>query len=308
MNFKQIGIEDYGILKPFFFNQAHRLSVYSLLSIIVWSGQKYRASYAVRDGAVIIGNESTTDPRDRYLTLPVGRKPYPGPEALRALAGELDYPEYWFVPADYFSAYKKEDVERLFTVAEQTEYEDYIYLTEDLSHLKGNRFAQKRNHINWFRDNYENRGLVSVEGITGKNSGDCLAFLEEWCRDHDGCHGIGNDDLACEKRALVTALNNVDALEGAGLLVRIEGTVSALGLASRLNATMGVLNFEKAFPRIRGLYQFLDRECAKLLFRDYTYINKESDMGIPELAQSKRSYNPVEGLKSYKLAVRQSEA
>lgn len=304
MNLKKIGIEDYRTLKPFFFNQVHRLSVYSLLSIIVWSGQQYRSSYAVAGDAVVIGNESTADPRDRYLVLPVGAEPDIAPDALCSLATDLGYPEYWFVPGDYFVKHQRKDVEKRFHVVEQAEYEDYIYLTEDLSLLKGNRFIQKRNHINWFNDNYIKQGFVSVEAVTGKNSGECLTFLDKWCEERDGCRGVENNTLACEKRALVAALNQIEELEGAGLLVRIKGAVNALGIASRLNAATGVLNFEKAFSHIRGLYQFLDRECARVLFRDYTYINKESDMGIPELARSKRSYNPVEGLKSFKLVIR----
>jgi hypothetical protein len=68
---------------------------------------------------------------------------------------------------------------------------------------------------------------------------------------------------------------------------------------------MGVLNFEKAHGSIKGLYQFLDNECAKRLFTGYTYINKESDMKLPNLAQSKKSYNPVAIVKSYCLTMRE---
>jgi len=89
-----------------------------------------------------------------------------------------------------------------------------------------------------------------------------------------------------------------------GILIRIGGEVSAFGICSHLTDTMGVLNFEKAYPDIKGLYQFLDNECAKRLFAGYTYINKESDMNIPNLAQSKKSYNPVMMIKSYCLTLR----
>ena len=41
--------------------------------------------------------------------------------------------------------------------------------------------------------------------------------------------------------------------------------MSAFGIGSRLRADMGNLNFEKAFPHVKGLYQFLDRECARRL-------------------------------------------
>jgi hypothetical protein len=86
-----------------------------------------------------------------------------------------------------------------------------------------------------------------------------------------------------------------------GILIRVDGVVSAFGIASHLTDNMGVLHFEKAFASMKGLYQYFDRECARRLFGNYTYINKESDMGIPGLAKAKKSYHPVMRVKSYKL-------
>ena len=89
-----------------------------------------------------------------------------------------------------------------------------------------------------------------------------------------------------------------------GILIRIDGAVSAFGIGSRLNRTTATLNFEKAFSGIKGLYQFLDNECAKRLFSEFQYINKESDMNLPNLAESKQSYNPVLRVKSFALTLR----
>jgi hypothetical protein len=217
---------------------------------------------------------------------------------------QLDYPEYWFVPGDYLDQFESAAIEDMFFITEQPEYEDYIYLTDDLALLKGNRFSKKRNLIHQFNKSYVDTGKVAVDRLKTDNAGECLDFLDKWCEDHDDCEGPDNESLACEKRALTTALHAIDALEGMGILIRIDGVVSAIAIASRLNASTGVLNFEKAFSDVRGLYQFLDNECAKRLFSDYRYINKESDMGIPDLAQSKKSYHPVDRLKSYKLTLR----
>ncbi len=301
---KPISIEDYALLNPYFVNQPYRLSIYSLLSVIVWSGQKYTSSYAIEDGAVILGNEAVNNPQDRYLVLPVNPKGSFSPEYLHQLARRLDYREYWFVPADYLQQFDLAAVESLFVVSEQPEYEDYIYLTEDLALLKGNRFSKKRNLIHQFDRTHKDTGRVAMERLTSSHAEECLEFLTKWCAEHGDCDGPENESLACEKRALTTALRSVDTLEGRGLLIRIDGVVSALAIASRLNDATGVLNFEKAFSDIRGLYQFLDNECAKQLFTGYRYINKESDMGLPDLAHSKKSYYPVDRLKSFKLIMK----
>jgi hypothetical protein len=48
----------------------------------------------------------------------------------------------------------------------------------------------------------------------------------------------------------------------------------------------------------------LDNECAKRLFMGFQYINKESDMNLPNLAETKQSYNPVLRIKSFALTLR----
>jgi len=224
------------------------------------------------------------------------------PEYLSIIAKKSGFEHYWFVPEDFLLKCDRKEVETFFTVTEQTEFDDYIYLSEDLMHLKGNKYIRQRNLIHQFHKKYVQRGKVEVEMINHTNTSACLNFLQKWCEIRD-CDLEENENLACEKIATVTTLNNFDALEATGLLVRISGEVSAFGIRSHLTDSMGVLNFEKAYPDIKGLYQFLDNECAKRLFAGYTYINKESDMNLPNLAQSKKSYNPIMMIKSYCLTL-----
>jgi hypothetical protein len=303
MNFKPIEIEDYKTLKPFFEHQPYRHSTYSLFSIVVWSDQAYRTSFAVEGESVVFVNESTIIPGDRHLFLPVCPAKRPRLAHLRALAVETGISQYWFVPENYFLGQDRKEAEALFTVTEQPEFEDYVYLTKDLSTLKGNRYAGKRNQIHQFERDYAEEGRVVIEEMKQAHSKECLDFLEKWCKIRD-CDADENFDLACEKKAAIMALENIGSLEVTGILIRIDGAVSAFGIASRVTEDMGVLNFEKAFPDVKGLYQFLDRECARRLFAGFRYINKESDMGVSNLAQMKKAYHPVMKEKCYRLELR----
>jgi len=197
-----------------------------------------------------------------------------------------------------------EQIQSLFFVYEESEYEDYVYRTDDLTELKGNQYSKKRNLINQFKKSYVKEGRVTVEPITNDKAEECIEFLEMWCEER-GCDDMERqDDLACEKVAAINALKNINQLAMQGILMRVDGIVSAFGIASHLTSTMGVLHFEKAFASIKGLYQYFDRECARQLFQTYTYMNKESDMGIPGLAKAKKSYHPVMRVKSYKLVLK----
>jgi uncharacterized protein len=294
-------IVDYPKLNPFFAGQSHLLSVYSLPSLIAWNNEIYKPIYTIRDQVLIIGSVCNPRPEENHLILPIAPAWDAPPEELHKIARELGFSAFCFVPQEYVMRYGLLELSRHFACCEQREYEDYIYKTDDLVQLKGNRYASKRNWITRFLNH--NRDKISLERISGQNIGECLAFIEAWCRYYT-CSMSENESLACEKQAAVNMLNHIEALEVEGLLVRIEGTVSAFAIRTPLNENMANLTFEKAFPDIQGLYPFLDRECARRLFAGYEFINKESDMGLAGLAQSKESYHPVMRRKSFCLRLK----
>jgi len=301
MKHKSLEPSDYPVLKPVFEKQPYNLSIYSLFSLIVWNTGPIRSYYIFDGDRLVISSESSMHPEDRYLILPISGRGVLTPEELHDLAVDHGYRHYRFVPGDYLDMMERKKVEHWFIISEQVGFEDYVYRTDDLMQLKGNRYAGKRNLIHQFMREYDHRDRLTVEDLKPADTDACLTFLEHWCRlrqcDQD-------ESLACEKRALTHALTYMEILECAGVIVRIDGVISAVAIMSILHERMGVLNFEKAFSNIRGLYQFLDNECAKRLFSRYEFINKESDMNIAELAQSKKSYHPVQRIKSYCLTVR----
>jgi hypothetical protein len=303
MNFKPVAVEDYRILKPFFVGHPYSLCVYSPASLIAWSFRSFKAYYAIEEGKLFIAGEMEENPENRHLILPLAQERLFSPVDLHRYAERMGFERYWRVPADYIETLDRSELETLFDLEEQMGYEDYIYLTEDLIHLKGNKYSKKRNLISQFAREYLRRDRVEVEEIHSKDVAECLHFLDIWCEQHD-CDADPESDLACEKNAVTTALENMEHLEWKGLLIRVDGRVSAFGIGARLNETTATLNFEKADSGIKGLYQFLDNECAKRLFREFRYVNKESDMNLANLAESKQSYNPVLRIKSYALTLR----
>ena len=303
MNFKPAAIDDYRILKPFFTGHPYSLCVYSPASLIAWSFRSFKAYYRIEEGKLFIAGEMEENPENRHLILPLAQERLFSPAELHRYAERMGFERYWRVPADYIERLDRSELEALFELEEQKGYEDYIYLTEDLIHLKGNKYSKKRNLINQFTREYLRRDRVEVEEIQAQDVAECLQFLDIWCKQHN-CDADPESDLACEKNAVITALENMERLEWTGLLIRVDGRVSAFGIGARLNETTATLNFEKADSEIKGLYQFLDNECAKRLFRPFRYLNKESDMNLPNLAESKQSYNPVLRIKSYALTLR----
>ena len=200
MKFTPLHIADYGKLKPYYQNQPQALSPYSLPSIIAWSGQGFRSSYAIEGGSVIIANEPSGCAGERHLMLPVSPGGEYLPEDILTIAREAGFRSYWYVPQDYIDTYGRARIEALFQVTEQPEYDDYVYRQEDLALLKGNRYAKKRNLIHQFTRAYGETGRVVVSEMTRANAEECLAFLLQWCDIHE-CEADQRESIACEKNA-----------------------------------------------------------------------------------------------------------
>ena len=298
---------DYPLLKPYFEHQRHRLCAYSLPSLLSWSNDEFQPFGAIDGDALIVAAEFNRQKEKRNLILPISPQGQYSPEALYALARKLGHKSYWFVTEDYLQQYEIKRLEALFTIRKQEEYDDYVYRTSDLAELKGNKYSKKRNLISQFTKEYLQKDRVCMVPLTQELATECIQFLNEWCEERN-CDAYQKEDLACERQAALNTIENLDVFSSQGLLLRIDGKVSAFGIGSYLTAAMGVLHFEKAFSRIKGLYQYFDSQCARLLFNGYVFINKESDMNVPGLAKAKRSYYPVMRIKSYELVLKKTPA
>jgi hypothetical protein len=300
---KELTPADYQTYVHYFANQRHRLCAYSLPSIIAWSNREYKPYGAEYDGALIVAADFETEKQNRHMILPISPERMVPPEELVAVATDAGYSQYWFVPEAYLEHFGDDAIDAHFTVRPHAAYDDYVYRVNDLAELKGGRYAKKRNLIKQFQRLYVDPGKVAIEPVGPGNAEACLHFLEKWCRERD-CDADEQVDLACEKQATINALNHFETFALKGILLRIDGEVSAFGISAHLTRDMATLQYEKAFGSVKGLYQYFDNACAKMLFDGYTYLNKESDMGIPGLAKAKKSYYPVEMVRSFKLVLK----
>jgi len=303
MDFKHISPPDYPELKPFMQNQRYGLCYYSLPSILTWSNAFYRPYGATDGDTLFVSTEYETRKEERHLMLPLSPGKDFAPEDLHNLAASLGFDKYRYVSDEYIAQYEWDRIAAVFDIDEQAPYEDYLYLAQDLAELKGNRYSKKRNLINQFRREYLLKDRVAIDEITPAVLDECVDFLQrqskESNRDIDG-----DEDLICEREAIINHIKHIDVLESPGILLRINGEIAAFGIGAHVTDEIAVLHYEKAYPNIKGLYQYFDSLCAKELFRGYRYINRESDMADPGLMRSKKSYHPVRRIKSYELRIK----
>lgn len=180
-------------------------------------------------------------------------------------------------------------------ITEDRDNFDYLYLRSELANLPGNRYHKKKNRINYFTGRHDYR----IEPYAEQHLEGSLELLEEWRRVRAG---IESRSIDLETEAAREGLTMAAVLGLEGLVALVEGKVKAFVLGERLNRETAVCHFEKADPFLDGLYQLIDREFNRLLFTDCTYVNREQDLGEPNLRAAKLSYHPVEMVR--KLRVR----
>ncbi|MGL4484007.1 MAG: DUF2156 domain-containing protein [Anaerovoracaceae bacterium] len=165
---------------------------------------------------------------------------------------------------------------------------DYVYLKDDLVNLTGRDFHKKKNHLNYFKKNYE---YEYVE-LTSDMADEAMVFIDEFNqRKEVPEHEM--QMLKMEEEAMKDVFNNIEKIGYMAGAIKIDGKIQALSIGGRLNRNTITVHVEKANTEFRGLYQAINNEFCKHMPSDVKYVNREEDMGIPNLRKAKLSYKPV---------------
>ena len=163
---------------------------------------------------------------------------------------------------------------------------EYIYTSKDLIHLVGKKLQAKRNHINKFKRTYEWEYLPITRAIIP----DCLKLYERWCKENGGCNT--EEMLIEEGQATRKVFANYEKMGLTGGALRINGEILAYSYGQALTADTFGVHAEKCLYEIDGGFTMMNQQFAEHNCADYTYINREEDLGKESLRQAKMSYHP----------------
>ena len=171
---------------------------------------------------------------------------------------------------------------------------EYVYRASDLADLPGRNYLTIRRQVNKFRRNC----MHVVEPISRENWEEVKRFLIEWC-EWKGCEG--DQVLAHEKEAVFFAIDHFNELSLSGIVIRVFSKVGAISLFEKLNDDTALVHFEKGLPDCEGIYKAINTETATRLAKNFTYINRESDLGVAGLREAKTRYHPHHMVEVYSL-------
>lgn len=186
-HFKEITIEDREILNPYFDLVDYEACEYCFDTLYMWQ-HAYKTAYYIGDNfAVLVGEYEG----ELFSILPLAKKE--------------DLPKVVDFVLDYFKKIEKELLLRGITeevidylkeaYGDRFEYTaerdifDYVYEGEKLRTLKGRKNSKKRNHINYFLNEYEGRFEYRLLGKDDFD--DCRELLDKWTTNKEE-----NDELS----------------------------------------------------------------------------------------------------------------
>lgn len=187
----------------------------------------------------------------------------------------------------------KEAVPEMHFIDDRPNY-DYIYLTQELIDLKGKAFHSKKNHLNYFKKTYE---YEYVE-LTSDMADDAMRFISDFNKRKEvPAHEM--EMLKMEEQAMEDVFKNIEAVGYSAGAILIDGNMEALAIGGKLGKKTITEHVEKANVEFRGLYQAINNEFCRNVAVKAKYINREEDMGIPNLRKAKLSYKPVKLIEKY---------
>lgn len=288
INWKKITIEDQEIFAPFYEYEQSNCCEFSFANNYLWS-PFYDSDYAIILDMLVFrtgGDEISVG-----IPLARSRETEKNLKEVVLILEEYFQMENQKFQMHFVTEKKFELLDEIFPGKYQVEYvrddADYIYEIEKMISLAGKKLHGKRNHIHKFKSNYPD---WSYEPLSSENREECLAMAEKWKqRNLCGEKGEKHAEFCVTRKAI----QNFEALNLKGGVLRAGGKIVAFTLGEELNKDMFVIHIEKAFADVQGAYpminqQFLIHEAAQ-----YLYVNREEDGGAEGLRKAKLSYYPA---------------
>ncbi len=160
---------------------------------------------------------------------------------------------------------------------------DYVYLTEKMINLSGKKLHSKKNHLNYFLQNYN----FEYKAVDTKELLDLCA---------DKAYALVSkkekNTNSFELGAMKSYFNNYFKLNQKGAVLLSDNEIIAMTFGEKLNDNMALIQIELADDNFRGAYQAINKMFCEKEWSDLKYVNREEDMGIEGLRKAKLSYKP----------------
>ncbi|HPY90231.1 MAG TPA: phosphatidylglycerol lysyltransferase domain-containing protein [Lentisphaeria bacterium] len=281
-NFHRVSVKDADRVRFFAADGAETLSCeYAFGNLMAW-GERYQMACRELDQRLWVYGASAD-----FLYFPLGAPAspqilYAASQALRqqGFSGRLA-----LIPIDYYDRHR-EELDAWFTWQTSPDNFEYVYRTDDLADLPGQKLSSKRNLISQFEREYPDWISRELDPVADKAA--VFHIAGAWAQNITDDVEHVHDDL----QALIAAFDFWSEAGFQGTALEVQGRLVAFAVYSMLTTKMADVHFEKALRSHKGSAQMINRETARQLRGKAEWINREQDLGVPGLRQAKLSYDP----------------
>ena len=288
MQFKSITIDDLDVLIEALSRYTGRMCDISPGNLVFWRDY-YEASYTIFDGDIVI----RFGDMDGELCYYAAMNDRLISELIKENGGSVRLTCLCDAELEYLK--ERYDVSGVMI---SEDWNDYLYLADDIVTLAGKRFSGQRNHINKFKKLYPDAIFKEIEAAE-------VEKVKAFC--HGYFHEFGNERAEVagyEEEHIYEQLDNLAAYKQKTGVLMLDGAVLGFSIGEVVGDTL-IIHTEKANTAYDGVYPMLVQSFARLHATDgVKFINREEDCGVQGLRTSKRSYHPIEILNKYSVVVR----
>lgn len=175
------------------------------------------------------------------------------------------------------------------SVESQRDLCDYIYRRADLATLHGGKLQAKRNHVNRFVAEHPDFEYCPLEPSL---FGECRRLSALWHDERAHDNPAYGDTIYAEKRVMETVFSNWDELGMRGGSIFAGGRMVAFTYGAAVTEDTFDVLVEKADRSVEGAFSIINQQFCAHLPEQFTFVNREEDLGLPGLRKSKLSYHP----------------
>jgi hypothetical protein len=293
--FKPVELADRGFLHELFWKYQPETSELNFTNVFIWR-EHYHIQWSMHNQFLLIACKSEAGNCFALPPLGPGNRAQVSRELLQWMRENRGDKDPSIQRADQRL---KDELEPagLFLIEPAREHFDYLYRSEDLIKLSGNKYHAKKNHLNKFRKTYQ----FSYQPLTTRLVDECLEVAELWC-EAKRCHE--DLDLMDEARAVREILLNFEALKLQAGVIVVNDRVEAFALGEMLNQNTAVVHIEKANPQIPQAFVVINQQFAEHEFSQVPFINREQDLGDDGLRRAKESYHPLRLVEKFRIRLK----
>lgn len=296
MKFLQLNLTDKEIFDRYTGNYINSES--SFTNIMMWNESYFHAEYAICCDSLII-KFAGSNGKQRF-SMPYGNSNNTIPALLELckhcrnqnMQLEILDGNQKFVDAVISSG--------MFNIeyTQNRDYQEYVYLSENLAVLSGKEMHSKKNHVNKFKRMYNYKFVPIDASIVPL----CLQKAEMWL---DKKYNGNKQEYSKEIRSIRIALNNFEYFKLFGGAIFVGEDLAAFTVGEELNPETVLVHIEKADIGYQGAFAAINYEFASYVQPKYKYLNREEDMGIEGLRKAKMSYRPAFLTDKYKCIIKE---